>query len=49
MVSGLEVGGVGGDADLFGAAKATRGANGEYLVLTEEDTHAKNILFRWKP
>lgn len=49
LVAGPEVGAVGGDQDIFGSIHATRTAQGEYLILVEDDWRAKNILFRWKP
>jgi hypothetical protein len=49
LVAGKEVGGVGGDADIIGSVQAARSAQGEYLILVEEDWRAKNLLFRWKP
>jgi hypothetical protein len=38
-----------GDSDVPYAIRAFRRANGEYLVLLEENRNAKNILFRWRP
>ena len=49
MQAGPEVGGLGGWEDMAGSVQATRCANGEYLILVEDDFRAKNLLFRWKP
>ena len=49
MQAGPEVGGLGGWQDMAGSVQATRCANGEYLILVEDDFRAKNLLFRWKP
>jgi len=47
--AGPEVGNVGGDEDIIGSVQATQTAQGEYLVLVEDDWRGKNLLFRWKP
>ncbi len=49
LQAGPEVGGIGGWEDMAGSVQATRRANGEYLILVEDDFRAKNLLFRWKP
>lgn len=49
LKAGSEIGGLGGWEDMVGSVQATERADGEYLVLVEEDSRAKNILFRWKP
>jgi hypothetical protein len=49
LQAGPEVGGVGGWEDMVGSIHATKRANGEYLILVEDDWHAKNLLFRWTP
>lgn len=49
LTSGPEVGLYGGWEDRVGSIQATERKNGEYLILVEEDEHARNLLFRWKP
>jgi hypothetical protein len=49
LTSGPEVGLYGGWEDRVGSLQATERKNGEYLILVEEDEHARNLLFRWKP
>jgi len=49
LTAGPAVGGVGGEEDMVGSVQATERADGEYLILVEEDWRAKNILFRWTP
>jgi len=38
-----------GWVDLPYGITASRRADGEYLVIVEEDAKAKNIVYRWKP
>lgn len=38
-----------GWCDMPYAVQAIRRANGEYLILEEEDWRGKNLLFRWRP
>jgi hypothetical protein len=49
LTSGPEVGLYGGWEDRVGSLQATVRNNGEYLILVEDDEHARNLLFRWKP
>ena len=49
MTAGPEVGLYGGWEDMVGSIQATKRKNGEYLVLVEDDAHARNLLFRWTP
>ena len=49
LQAGPEVGGFGGWEDMVGSIHATKRANGEYLILVEDDWRAKNLLFRWTP
>jgi hypothetical protein len=49
LTSGPEVGLYGGWEDRVGSVQATMRKNGEYLILVEDDEHARNLLFRWKP
>jgi hypothetical protein len=35
--------------DRVGSLQATERKNGKYLILVEDDAHARNLLFRWKP
>jgi hypothetical protein len=49
LTAGPEVGISGGWEDMVGSIKATKRKNGEYLVLVEDDAHARNLLFRWTP
>jgi hypothetical protein len=49
LQAGPEVGGLGGWEDMAGSVQAMRRANGEYLILVEDDLRAKNLLFRWRP
>jgi hypothetical protein len=49
LTAGPAVGGVGGQEDMVGSVQATESADGEYLILVEDDWRAKNILFRWTP
>lgn len=46
---GPEVGGKSGWVDIPYGICARRLTDGEYLITAEEDWHAKNILYRWKP
>ena len=46
---GTEVGGNAGWQDMPYAVQALRRANGEYLILVEEDWRGKNLLYRWMP
>ena len=43
------VGNVSGWVDMTDAITAYRRANGEYVVLVEEDARGKNIVYRWTP
>jgi hypothetical protein len=49
LTSGPEVGLYGGWEDRVGSVQATERKNGEYLILVEDDEHARNLLFRWTP
>jgi len=49
LTAGPEDGLYGGWEDRVGSVQATERKNGEYLILVEEDEHARNLLFRWKP
>ena len=49
FIPGPEVGRVGGWQDMVGCVNAIRRADGEYLILIEEDWRAKNLLYRWHP
>jgi hypothetical protein len=49
LTSGPEIGLYGGWEDRVGSVQATERKNGEYLILVEDDEHARNLLFRWKP
>jgi hypothetical protein len=49
LTAGPEDGLYGGWEDRVGSLQATERKNGEYLILVEEDEHARNLLFRWKP
>jgi hypothetical protein len=49
LTSGPEVGLYGGWEDRVGSVQATERKDGEYLILVEDDEHARNLLFRWKP
>ncbi len=49
LTSGPEVGLYGGWEDRVGSLQATERKNGEYLILVEDDEHARNLLFRWQP
>ena len=46
---GPEVGGHCGLIDIMHGMNVTKRANGEYVVIIEDDDNAKNILIRWKP
>jgi hypothetical protein len=46
---GSAVGGVAGWLDMPYALQALKRANGEYLILVEEDFRGKNLLYRWCP
>jgi hypothetical protein len=46
---GRDVGGSCGWVDLCHAIAAHRRADGEYLILLEDDARGKNILYRWRP
>jgi hypothetical protein len=46
---GKEVGGHSGWVDITHALSAFKRANGEYLMLVEEDFRGKCILYRWRP
>jgi len=46
---GPEVGGHCGLIDIMHGMNATKRANGEYVIIIEDDDNAKNILLRWKP
>jgi hypothetical protein len=35
--------------DMANSLTAFRRANGEYLLVVEEDFRAKNLIYRWKP
>ena len=49
MTPGPEVGGKSGWVDVPYGITARRLADGEYIIIVEEDAYAKNILYRWKP
>jgi hypothetical protein len=49
LKAGPEVDDIGGWEDLVGSIHAIKRANGEYLILVEDDFRAKNLLFRWTP
>jgi hypothetical protein len=49
MSPGPEVGRTSGWVDVPNGMTATRRANGEYVVLVEEDARAKAIMYRWTP
>jgi hypothetical protein len=38
-----------GWADMPNSLTAFRRANGEYMLVVEEDFRAKNLIYRWKP
>jgi|GEM_PF-1621482 len=46
---GREVGGYSGWVDITHALSAFKRADGEYLMLVEEDFRGKCILYRWRP
>lgn len=46
---GPEVGGICAWVDNSHAIRAHRRANGEYLILLEDDLRGKRILYRWTP
>jgi hypothetical protein len=46
---GKEVGGYSGWVDITHALSAFKRADGEYLMLVEEDFRGKCILYRWRP
>jgi hypothetical protein len=46
---GPEVGGRGGWVDMTYGIQAFKRANGEYVVIEEEDGFIKNLVYRWKP
>jgi len=46
---GPEVGGHCGLIDIMHGLNVTKRANGEYVVILEDDDNAKNILLRWQP
>ncbi len=49
LLPGPEVLGSCGDLDIAEALSAHRRANGEYVVLTEEDAYGKIVMYRWQP
>ena len=49
MVAGPEIAGFSGWVDMPFSLSAYKQANGEYLVLAEEDGRNKEIIYRWKP
>jgi len=49
MFPGDTVGASSGWVDIFQGIAALRRADGEYLILVEENWRGKNILYRWRP
>ncbi|SAK75982.1 hypothetical protein [Caballeronia ptereochthonis] len=49
MTPGANVGGTSGYVDVELGISATRRANGEYVVLVEDDARAKILMYRWTP
>ena len=49
LTPGPEVGGTGGWVDVYLGIAASRRANGEYVVLVEDDARAKLLMYRWTP
>ncbi|MDR5837352.1 hypothetical protein [Caballeronia sp. LZ034LL] len=49
MTPGANVGGTSGYVDVELGISATRRANGEYVVLVEDDARAKILVYRWTP
>ncbi|SAL10183.1 BceP [Caballeronia peredens] len=49
MTPGANVGGTSGYVDVELGISATRRANGEYVVLVEDDARAKILMYQWTP
>ncbi|XXU33775.1 hypothetical protein WME93_33275 [Sorangium sp. So ce1000] len=49
MTPGPEVGRDSGWADVPMGITALRRADGEYVVVVEEDARGKNLMYRWRP
>ncbi|WP_321796920.1 hypothetical protein [Caballeronia sp. J97] len=49
MTPGANVGGTSGYVDVELGISATRRANGEYVVLLEDDARAKILMYQWTP
>ena len=49
LTPGPEVGRRGGWVDMTCGIRAFKRANGEYVVIEEEDGFIKNLVYRWKP
>ena len=47
--AGPEVGNLEGATDIPYGVRAYKRANGEYLIFSEEDYHAKVLMYRWTP
>ena len=49
MTPGASVGGTSGWVDVYLGISAVQRANGEYVVLLEDDARAKILMYRWTP
>ena len=49
MTPGASVGGTSGWVDIYLGISAVERANGEYVVLVEDDARAKILMYRWTP
>lgn len=49
LTPGASVGSTSGWVDVYMGISATKRANGEYVVLVEDDARAKLLMYRWTP
>jgi hypothetical protein len=49
MTPGASVGNTSGWVDVYLGISAVQRANGEYVVLLEDDARAKILMYRWTP